>query len=91
MAALPKVRTVDDAIDLSATGLSAPAATWTYLVNDDPFRSRIGALLTGPGGATVAIYSAALLTPLLLLWGIVERWHRRRAPRRHESSADPDA
>jgi preprotein translocase subunit SecA len=87
MMALPKVRVVEGAIDLSAAGLTAPAATWTYLVNDDPFRSRIGALLTGPGGATVAIYSAALLTPLLLLWAIVERWHRGRASRRREIGA----
>ncbi len=31
-----------------------------YMVNDDPFRHQIGALLTGAGGATVAIYSAAI-------------------------------
>jgi hypothetical protein len=52
-------------------------------VNDDGFRNRIGALLTGPGGATVAIYSAAILMPLLVLWGLVEnllgRSNRRRS------------
>jgi hypothetical protein len=35
-------------------------------VNDDPFKSRIGAMLTGPGGATLAIYSAMFLGPLFM-------------------------
>ena len=61
----------------SATGLKAPSSTWTYLVNDDPFKNRLGALLTGPGGATVAIYAAAMLMPLFLLWGSLDRWFRR--------------
>jgi hypothetical protein len=48
------------------------------LVNDDPFRNHIARLLIGPGGATIAVYAAALLTPLLLLWGAVD-WLKRRA------------
>ena len=51
-------------------------------MNDDPFRNRIGAMLTGPGGATVAIYSAAVMMPLLILWGLVENLLRRGARRR---------
>jgi preprotein translocase subunit SecA len=80
--ALARVRSVDGALDLSGTGLKTPTSTWTYLVNDDPFRNRIGALLTGPGGATIAMYSAAILMPLLLLWGLVERIFRREERRR---------
>jgi preprotein translocase subunit SecA len=80
LAALATVRVSGSELDLTATGLKAPSSTWTYLVNDDPFRNRIGALLTGPGGATVAIYSAAIMMPLLILWGLVERL--RRGPRR---------
>ena len=56
LAALALVQIDGSALDLTATGLKGPSATWTYLVNDDPFKSRIGALLTGPGGATVAMY-----------------------------------
>ena len=82
---LSSVRAEGGAIDLSGTGLKAPSSTWTYLVNDDPFRNRIGAMLTGPGGSTVAMYSAALLMPLLVLWGLVENLLRRVGPRR----ADP--
>jgi preprotein translocase subunit SecA len=82
--AVGALRVRDGHIDLSATGLTAPTVTWTYLVNDDPFKNRLGALLTGPGGATIAIYAAAMLMPLLLLWGVVERWvggaKRRKGP-----------
>jgi preprotein translocase subunit SecA len=81
-AALDGVRVVGGALDLTSTGLKAPTSTWTYLVNDDPFRHRIGALLTGPGGVTVAMYSAAILMPLLVLWGFVETLFRRATARR---------
>ncbi len=74
---LETVRVVNGRIDLSATGLKAPSATWTYLVNDDPFRDRLAALLTGPGGVTVAMYAALVLPPLLVIWGLVERFLRR--------------
>jgi preprotein translocase subunit SecA len=78
MAALPKVRITDGQLDLSETGLTRPSATWTYLVNDDPFKSRIGALLTGPGRVSIGIFAAALMMPLLVLWGVVEKGMRRR-------------
>jgi hypothetical protein len=39
-------------------------------------------MLTGPGGATVAIYSAAVMMPLLIAWGLVESLLRRVARRR---------
>lgn len=62
--------------------LKGPSSTWTYLVTDDPFRNHIGMLLTGPGRTTIAIYAASLTWPLLLLWGIVDRWWRRGTARR---------
>jgi preprotein translocase subunit SecA len=77
LASLANVRVVNGRIDLTETGLRAPSSTWTYLVNDDPFRDRLTALLTGPGGLTVAIYSALMLTPLLIAWGVIDRVLRR--------------
>ena len=53
-------------------------------MNDDPFKSRIGAMLTGPGRATLGIYSAAILMPLLMLWGVVVRLLRRDERRRSD-------
>jgi preprotein translocase subunit SecA len=84
LAALETIRIEGDRLDLTGTGLKSPSSTWTYLVNDDPFRNRIGALLTGPGGVTIAMYSAAVLMPLLLLWGLVENALRRLPGRRYD-------
>ena len=81
LAALATVRIAGSALDLTGTGLKAPTSTWTYLVNDDPFRNRIGSMLTGPGGVTVAIYAAMIMMPLLIAWGLVESL-LRRGPRR---------
>jgi preprotein translocase subunit SecA len=78
LAAIEDVRLTAHGVDLTAVGITRPSATWTYLVNDDPFRNQIGALLTGPGGITVAIYSAFVLMPLLMLWGLVDRFAKKR-------------
>jgi preprotein translocase subunit SecA len=64
---LNDVRVSGGRIDLEGLGLRGPSSTWTYLVNDDPFRNQIGMMLTGPGRATIAIYAAALMGPLLIL------------------------
>jgi hypothetical protein len=68
-------------VDLERLGIRGPS-TWTYLVNDDPFRDQIGMLLTGPGRTSVAIYAAAVMMPLLLVWGLLDRLLRRRPKRR---------
>jgi preprotein translocase subunit SecA len=83
-AALAAVRIAGSELDLTPAGLKAPTSTWTYLVNDEPFRHRIGSMLTGPGGVTVAIYSAVIMMPLLVAWGLVERLLRRVTRRRSD-------
>ena len=72
-------------LDLASVGVKGPASTWTYLVNDNPFRDQIGQMLTGPGRTSIAIFSAMWLMPLLITWGLVDRYLRRRSRRR----ADP--
>jgi hypothetical protein len=58
-----------------------PGATWTYVVNDDPFRDQLGIQLTGSPGlaAAAALYAG----PLLVLWGLWNRFLRRRPPSDH--------
>jgi preprotein translocase subunit SecA len=75
---LPQVTVGSTGLDLGAAGIKGPSSTWTYLVNDDPFRNQVLLKLIGPGGPTIAIYSSALLGPLFLLWGVVERFLRKR-------------
>ncbi|CAN5695842.1 hypothetical protein BH24ACI4_BH24ACI4_33740 [soil metagenome] len=90
LASLDHVQVTSGELDLAGVGMKAPASTWTYMVNDDPFRHQIGALLTGPGGATIAIYSAAILMPLLMLWGLVDTFLRKRPGRRPSPFGPPD-
>jgi hypothetical protein len=60
-----------------------PSSTWTCLVTDDPFQNQIGMMLTGPGRrSTIALYSAVVVMPLLMAWGIVDRVFRKRPGRR---------
>ena len=79
---LDRIRVSDGRVELEGLGIRGPSSTWTYLVNDDPFRDQIGRMLMGPGRTTVAIYAAAIMMPLLLLWGLVDRMLRRRPKRR---------
>jgi preprotein translocase subunit SecA len=67
---------------LRGLDVKGPSSTWTYLINDDPFRNQLSAMLTGPGKTTFAIGGAMFAMPLLILLGIVDRYFRKR-PRRH--------
>jgi preprotein translocase subunit SecA len=79
---LSRVRVDSTGIDLKGLDIKGPSSTWTYLVNDDPFKNQIGMMLTGPGRTSIAIYSAVVLLPLFLLWGLVDRFVGRRARQR---------
>ena len=75
---LDRVRTSGGRIDLEGVDLKGPSSTWTYLVNDDPFREQVLLSLIGTGGKSVAIYAAAVMPMLFLFWTIVERFWRRK-------------
>jgi preprotein translocase subunit SecA len=81
-AALPTAASGRGASLLSGLDLKGPSSTWTYLVNDDPFRNQLSAMLTGPGQTSFAIGGAMFAMPLLVLLGIVDRYFRKR-PLRH--------
>ncbi len=83
--ALDTVRVVGGRVDLGEVGIKGPASTWTYVVSDNPFRDQIGGLLTGPGRNSIAIFAAMWLMPLMIAWGLVDRYLRKRPRRR----ADP--
>lgn len=57
-------------IDLESVGVKAPSATWTYLINDNPYENIFGIALIGNAGMSLSI-GAVMWTPLLaiyLLW-----------------------
>lgn len=78
---LRDLRLSSDGLQIDDLGLRGPSATWTYLINDDPFRDQLGMMLTGPGNNTLAI-GAALSAPIfLILWMVVDKFFRKRPGR----------
>lgn len=51
-------------IDLDTMGIKAPSATWTYLINDNPFENQLGLSLIGNVGMQLG---AGIFGPLLAL------------------------
>ncbi len=78
LAALSSIEASDGRFDLEKLGVKGPSSTWTYLVNDDPFRNQLGMMLTGPGHTTFAIGAALFAGPLLILLGLADRFFRKR-------------
>jgi preprotein translocase subunit SecA len=87
--ALDSMEVTAEGLGLAALAVKGPSSTWTYLVNDDPFRDQLGARLTGPGRTTVAMGMAAFATPLLILLGLVDRFWRKRPGRRFNPPPGP--
>ena len=80
LASLDRVSVSGGRLEVSGVDLKGPSSTWTYLVNDDPFREQVLLSLIGSGGRTMAIYSAVVMPLLFLLWTLVEHfWRRRRS------------
>ncbi|MEJ2052736.1 MAG: accessory Sec system translocase SecA2 [Calditrichaceae bacterium] len=59
-----KIKVTGDKINLDALGIKSPAATWTYLVNDNPFENNMGFQLIGNAGMQV---TAGVMGPLMAL------------------------
>jgi len=79
---LNAVHTSNGRIEIEGVDLKGPSSTWTYLVNDDPFREQVLLSLIGGGGTTMAIYSATVMPALFLLWTLVQHFAKRRTSRR---------
>ena len=82
LSALDGIRAQGGRVEIAGVDLKGPSSTWTYLVNDDPFREQVLLSLIGTGGKAVAVYAAVVMPGLFLLWTIVERFAKRRAGRR---------
>jgi len=67
IAVFNRLRVGENGIDYRQASLNAPTATWTYLVNDNPFEDMLGIQLAGDIGLSVY---AGILWPLtaLLFW-----------------------
>ena len=76
---LRRATITEDGIDAEGAGLEGPSSTWTYLINDDPLRNQLGIQLGGDTGfaAAAALYAG----PLLVLWGLYNRFLSRAVRR----------
>ena len=59
-------------IDIEGLGLKAPSSTWTYLINDDPFKDMLSTNFAASIGISMA-WSLFWLWPFLLIYTFV-RW-----------------
>jgi preprotein translocase subunit SecA len=66
---------VNGTIDLPRDSLKAPSATWTYLVNDNPFEDSFSQQLIGNAGFSSW---AGLLWPLTALYFMVKRFKDKK-------------
>ena len=62
-------------LDLAAVGLKVPSATWTYMVNDNPFEFTLGVKCVGDIGLQIA---AGHYWFLMLLSPLIKRLFRKR-------------
>ena len=82
LSSLDGVRTAGGRIEIEGVDLKGPSSTWTYLVNDDPFKEQVLLSLIGGGGRTMAVYAATVMPGLFLLWTVVQAFARRRLSRK---------
>lgn len=68
-----------DGVDWEAEGLTAPSATWTYLVNDNVFRGNT--FMTLANRASFGMWAALLCWWILIPWAMgirIKRWWKSR-------------
>ena len=73
VAAFEKLETVFGHITIENTGLKVPTATWTYLVNDNPFEDMLGIQMLSNVNFSV---NAILLGPFLALYAWLKKRQR---------------
>ena len=66
----------DEPVDLTSMGIKAPSATWTYLINDNPFENQLGLQLIGNTGMQVA---AGVFGPLLALQSLFRKYRKKQS------------
>ena len=65
-----------EGVDLDRKDLKGPSSTWTYLINDNQFGSWVE-MIQGRNIGFSAV-AAAIYGPLYILWGLVQRFRRKK-------------
>ena len=66
---------VNDTVDLSRVDIKIPTATWTYLINDNPFANTLELMMAGNIGLSAAI---SFMWPLFALYALVKALKKRK-------------
>jgi len=74
----------DGKADLDAAGVNAPSATWTYLVNDNPYEDNLTMQIAGDMALSIG---AGICWPLLAVVGLINRYGRKRKKKREGERA----
>jgi len=81
LSSLDGVRAAGGRLEIANVDFKGPSSTWTYLVNDDPFREQVLLSLLGAGGKSMAVYAATVMPALFLVWTVVQHFAKRRRGR----------
>jgi preprotein translocase subunit SecA len=65
----------EEGLDIERLGIRGPSSTWTYLVNDNPFRSGLGLLVSGNLALSLG---AALHYPLYIAGVLYQRYFKKK-------------
>ena len=71
LAAFRRLEVREGSINTDTAGLKVPSATWTYLINDNPFENELGLQLMGNMGLSIG---AGIYGPLLAVFHVFRKW-----------------
>ena len=57
--------------------LEKPSSTWTYIINDNPFKDQLGMMLLS--NANIGFQADVFTIPVLFFLGVFRRWRHRRS------------
>ena len=76
LATFLSIQITPDGVDLDREDLKGPSSTWTYLINDNQFGSWANMIMGRNIGFAAA--AAGIYGPLYVLWGVLQRFWKRK-------------
>ena len=78
VATFEAIEVTERRIAMGKIGLRGPSSTWTYQLNDTPFANQLQQMLIGNQNIAFAGGGALMLGPFLILWGLWQRFRKRK-------------
>lgn len=74
LTAFNRIEITENGINPENAGLKAPSATWTYLINDNPFENLLGIQIMGNMGLAIG---AGIYGPLMVAFSMFNKWKKK--------------